>query len=169
MSQRERVTWISLAVTLVLGYWYFSRLIQLPADADLHSGEMFRLVTRIIVLSIMLTIIGEIVVRIAQRHIHGTVTDDRTAFDERDVLIELKASRNAGAVLVCGVISVLVQIGLLEWAQRRGHATPAESMLERLFTGPLTGLHVAQYLLLALMLYSVTLYVSRIGYYRRGH
>jgi hypothetical protein len=175
MSEQERVSWVSLLVTLVIGIWYFSGVLALPADASLHTGAMARFVTKLIVFAIVLTIAGEALLHWAQRRMQGDAAKDATTNDERDALIHLKATRNANIALTIGVIFVLVQIALLEsagrWLQGRQHRvlpTP-ETVLEQLLTGPLSALHVAQLLLLALTIAGAVVYASRIFYYRRGY
>lgn len=168
MSQQERISWVSLAVTLFIAWWYFSRVLALPPDADLMGRALARFVSGLIGFAIIASILGEVVLRIAQRRARGGT--DATAVDERDALIDLKATRNAHVVLVIGVATVLVQIVLVEWMQRGagGARQEATTLLQHLATGPLSALHVAQMLLFVLTLASIAVYVSRIVCYRRG-
>jgi len=174
MSQQERVSWLSLLTTLLIGYWYFHAVFALPADANLHGPAMARLVTKLIVMAIAIGIAGELLLRVVQNRPHAA-GPDATPADERDALIHLKATRNAHVALGLGVILVLCQIAMLEMAPRfagRLAAQPVQgpdTLLQRLLTGPLSALHVAQLLLLALTLASITLYGSRVLYYRRGY
>jgi len=169
MSQQERVSWISLIVNLVIGYWYFERVFSLPAQADLFGPGMAAFAIRLIVLAIVLGIACEIALRIVQKGASGG-DPDRNRIDERDRLIDLKASRNAYGVLSVVVVIVLVQIALIEMSPRFWHRMPVpETVLGLMGTGPLAAMHVAQLLLLALTLGGITVYVSRIFYYRRGY
>jgi hypothetical protein len=166
MSKQERVSWVSLIVTLIVGAWYFSHVFALPADANLTGHAMTHLVMNLIAISVVLGMLSELVLRwVSLRSCAGT---DRTPQDERDTLISLKATRNAYGVLFIGVVAVLSQIVLVQWVQRSAHSAPA-TVLEQILTGPLTPLHVAQLLLLATMLASSTVYISRIFFYRRGY
>jgi hypothetical protein len=176
MSKQEQVSWVSLIVTLLLAIWYFGRVLALPPDVDLMSGEMARFITRLIGFAIAMQIGFVIMLRIAQqtaRAVTGAPKegDDATPIDERDRLIELYAARNAHFVLCAGAIAVFVQIGLTEWVQRRAHHEPPQpdNLFELLLTGPLSALHVAQLLLLVLTLTSLTGYITRIVHYRRGY
>jgi hypothetical protein len=73
-------------------------------------------------------------------------------------------------VLWTAVFIVLVQIALLEWAQRFGHRiSDPQTVLELMVTGPLAPMHIAQVLLLGLTLAGITVYASRIFFYRRGY
>lgn len=168
MSHEERVSWVALLVNLVVGGWYFSHVFALPADADMLGPGTFGFVVSLVVIAIILSIACEIALRIVQRA--SGEQDGAAPRDERDALISLKATRNAHGVLGIAVVSVLVQITLIEWAARHrsSRGTP-ETVLELLGTGPLQAMHVAQLLLLALTLAAITLNASRVFYYRRGY
>jgi hypothetical protein len=163
MSKHERISWVSLLVTLAIGWWYFSRVLGLPADANLHF-PLARFVTQLVILAVLISIAGEIALRLVER-VGGQSPDDSPA-DERDAQISLKATRNAHGVLGASVVVVLVQIALLERLRRP--ADPPSTVLEALGAGPLTPLLIAQLLLLALTLAALTAHASRIVYYRRG-
>lgn len=169
MSKQERVSWISLIVNLLIGYWYFERVFSLPAGADLFGPGMAAFAIRLILLSIFIGIACEVALHIVQK---GAGSDaDKNKTDERDVLINLKASRNAYGVLSVAVVIVLVQIALMEMATPRiWHRLPKpDTVFELLGTGPLAPMHIAQLLLLALTLAGITVYASRIFFYRRGY
>jgi hypothetical protein len=169
MSKQERVSWISLIVNLVIGFWYFGRVFRLPAGTDLFGPGMAIFAVNLIILSIFIGIASEVALRVAQKQVRGGESKDATGTDERDVLISLKSSRNAYGVLSAAIFLVLVLIALLEWTQRFWHSTPdPKTVLELLATGPLAPMHIAQLLLLALTLAGITVYVSRIFHYRRG-
>jgi hypothetical protein len=167
MSKQERVSWVSLIVTLIVGVWYFSYVFALPADANLTGHAMTHLVANLIAISVVLGMLSELVLRLVTLRSCAGISD-RTPQDERDTLISLKATRNAYIALFFGIIIVLMQIVLVEWVQRSMHSAPA-TVLEQILTGPLSALHVAQLLLLAMMLASTTVYISRIYFYRRGY
>jgi hypothetical protein len=170
MSEQERVSWVSLVVSLVIGYWYFERVLGLPASADVFGPRTAAFATKLIMLAVFIAIASEVVLRIVQKHTRAGEGTDATAHDERDEIINLKASRNAYGVLSASVIVVLVQVALIEWAQRfRGRISDPDTVLELILTGPLQPMHIAQLLLLALTLGGITVYASRIFYYRRGY
>lgn len=169
MSQQERVSWISLLASLVIGYLYFSRVLAMPADADLLSPGMARFAIRLMFIAIVASVASEFLLKVARHSARGP---NATALDERDRLIDLKACRNAYGVLNGAVAAVLFQVMMLEWFQRLGSKRPApapppETVLGLLGTGPLAPMHIVQMMLLALMIGGLTVYVSRIIYYRR--
>ncbi len=170
MSEQERVSWVSLVVSLVIGYWYFERVLGLPASADVFGPRTAAFATSLIILAVLVAIASEVVLRIVQNHARGGEGTDATAHDERDELINLKASRNAYGVLSSAIVVVLAQVALLEWAQRyRNRTADPETVFELMLTGPLAPMHIAQMLLLALTLGGITVYASRIFFYRRGY
>jgi hypothetical protein len=175
MSRQERVSWVSLLVTLIIGYWYFSRVFALPADASLHGMVMAAFVTKLIVIAIVVSIAGEVALRLAQRYMRGDDGEDATARDERDALIDLKSTRNGHGTLIVGLFIVLGQIAMHESVQHWGQFRQAragadpETVLQLIFAGPLSPLLVAQLLLMVLTLSGAVTYASRIFYYRRGY
>jgi hypothetical protein len=169
MSDQERVSWVSLIVNVVIGSWYFERVFGLPADANLFGPRTAALAISLTTLAIFLAVASEVVLRIVQRRTGGNEVN-ATALDERDALIALKANRNAYRVLSSAIFLVLVQIAVLEWASHyRQRMRSPDTVLELLAIGPLAPMHIVQLLLLALTLGGVTVYASRILYYRRGY
>jgi hypothetical protein len=165
MTKQEGISWISLLVGLTIGWYYFSRVLALPADADLFSTGMGRFALRLVLLSVFASVASEIALKVIQQRARAM---DATAVDERDQLIDLKSCRNAYIVLVCGVCAVLFQVAMLETFQRQGRSRHSpETMLEVIGTGPLAPMHIAQLLLLVLMFASLAVSASRIAYYRR--
>lgn len=169
MSNEERISWAALLVNLIVASWYFGRILQLPADADLFSPLIFAFTVKLVMLAVLVSIGCEILLRIVQKSTGGG--GDAAPRDERDVLINLKATRNAHGVLGIAVVSTLVQIAGLEWARRYGNRRDhdPETVVGLLSTGPLEPMHIVQMLLAALTLAAVTLNASRIFYYRRGY
>lgn len=169
MSQQERVSWVSLVVNVLIGYWYFERVLSLPAGADLFGPGMARFAINLIILSIFIGIACEVALGMAQKRSGGSDAD-KNSIDERDQLINLKASRNAYGVLSMAIGLLLVRVALVEWVQRSGrHVPDPQSMPELLLIGPLAPMHIAQLLLLALTLAGIAKYASRIFFYRRGY
>jgi hypothetical protein len=169
MSKQERVSWVSLVVNVLVGYWYFGRVLSLPAGADLFGPGMATFAINLIILSIFIGIACEVALNVAQKQA-GASDADRNTIDERDQLINLKASRNAYGVLSVAIALLLVRVALVEWVQRSGrHVPDPQSMQELLMIGPLAPMHIAQLLLLALTLAGITKYASRVFHYRRGY
>src|SRR5688572_13069898 len=116
MSNRERISWVGLIINLIIGGWYFSRVLALPADADVFGPHMAMFAVGLVTTAIVVAIACEILMRIVQKEVGGGT--DAALQDERDALIDLKAMRNAHGVFVLSIIVVLVQIALIDWAQR---------------------------------------------------
>jgi hypothetical protein len=165
MSQQETVSWISLLVSLVIAYLYFSRVLAMPADADLFSPGMAQFAISLVLFAVFAGIASEVSLKAIKHRARGP---NATALDERDLLIDLKACRNAYGVLAGATCAVLLQVAMLEWLHRLGrHRAAPDTVLGLLRTGPLAPMHIVQLLLLALTLAGLTVYISRIVYYRR--
>jgi hypothetical protein len=168
MSDQERISWVALIVNVLIGGWYFGRILPLPAHVDLFGPHTAKLAIGLIVIAVILSILCEIMLRIVQKGTGGG--GDASTSDERDVLISLRSTRNAHGVLGAAIVVVLVQIALLEWTRRfHGRRAEPDTVLELLATGPLQAMHVAQLLLAALTLAAIALNASRVFYYRRGY
>jgi hypothetical protein len=168
MSNRERISWVGLIINLVIGGWYFRRVLALPADADVFGPHMAMFAVGLVTTAIIVAVVCEILLRVVQKGVGGGT--DAALQDERDALIDLKAVRTAHGIFVVAIIVVLVQIALIDWSQRyRGRRPEPETILGLLGTGPLEAMHVAQMLLAALTLGAIALNASRIFYYRRGY
>jgi hypothetical protein len=168
MSRQEQVSWVSLVITIAVAVWYFSIVLQAPAEIDLHGRAMAQLVGKIVTMAIVLGIASELAFKYFSKSAKGS-----TEKDERDELIDLRATRNGHVTLTIGVAVVLCQIALIETV-RRLPARPLEPLanldvLSALLRGPLSALLVAQLLLMALTLAALCVYISRIVYYRRGY
>jgi hypothetical protein len=170
MSEQERISWVALIVNVVIGAWYFGRVLAAPAEADLFGPQIAKLAIGLVITAVLVGIACEVLLRIVQQRTGGG--SDAAVQDERDALIDLKATRNAHGVLGVAVVVVLVQIALLEWGARSRYWSwryEPETVLGLLGTGPLQSMHVAQLLLAALGLAAITLNASRVFYYRRGY
>ena len=95
MSFREKSAWISFVlIVLVFGpyFWLVGR--QLMGGAHVHAGTQFALIALFFVLEVVVH------VAIAVR----SPRDARAPKDEREVLIDLKATRTAFYVLFAGAL-----------------------------------------------------------------
>lgn len=168
MSERERISWVGLVVNLVVTTWYFQRILRLPADADLFGPRTAAFAASLVTVAIVVAIGCQVALRLVDQRTGGG--KDASPTDERDVLIDLRSTRNAHFVLGFLLIIALAQVALVELAQRSGRAMPAaDSVLELLATGPLQAMHLAQLVLAALALAAITQNASRIFFYRRGY
>lgn len=167
MSKQERASWIALFVNALVGVWYFSAVFSLPGDMNLHSRALVHLFVQMIILSIVFTIAAEIVF-----HIVAGKPSDKVSQDERDRLIAARATRNGYYVLASGVFIVMARIVMAASVEqmpafkRAGHVP---GVIETLFGGAVSPLHIANLLLLAFMLAGAFVNASRVFYYRRGY
>jgi hypothetical protein len=169
MSKQERLSWVSLVVNVLIGYWYFQAVLRMPPGADLFGPRMAAFAIQLIVLSVVISVACEVALQVAQKRAGGSAAD-KNSVDERDTLINLKASRNAYAVLSTAIAVLLARVALVEWVQRSGrHGPDPHSMFELLAVGRLAPMHIAQLLLLALTVSAITVYASRLFFYRRGY
>jgi hypothetical protein len=170
MSQPEKASWVALVVNVLIGCCYFGVVSNMPGDSHLLGPGMALFIVPLIVLAILAALVSELVLRAIQRDAGGDPAR-RERLDERDRIINLRAGRNAYVVLVVAIAAVLGQIAMTGWEQSWGWpaAQVADTVLERMVRGPLTGPVIAQLLLLALTLAGVCKYLTRIVSYRRGY
>lgn len=97
MSNREKAAWVSLITTTVIWGYYFFRLGYRLNEGTARVEPFIGLFT----LCVIVSIIASIVISIAFA-VMGQKLDDPA--DERDQLIELKATKAAYALLSCGAL-----------------------------------------------------------------
>ena len=103
MSFREKSTWISFLLLLVMSIPFFYQFIRIERGLS-NSRASFHL----FLLLVILFVVGEIV-------LHALIVmqsprDARAPKDERERLIDLKAMRVAFFVLMSGALSVIVLV-----------------------------------------------------------
>ena len=103
MSFREKSTWISFLLLLVISIPFFYQFIRIERGLS-NSRASFHL----FLLLVILFVVGEIV-------LHALIVmqsprDARAPKDERERLIDLKAMRVAFFVLMSGALSVIVLV-----------------------------------------------------------
>lgn len=135
-SFEEKSVWIQLVSTLLMLGGYFVFAGSLLADGVVALPAYAALFTVAVVLLVVLLVVGHVVAAIASR------PEGR---DERDRLIEWRASSNAGWILATGVLSAVV-----------------------LMVFRVEPVYVAHLLLLSLFLSQTLCFVLQIRYYRRG-
>ncbi len=97
MSFKEKSIWISLIATIIIFGFYFSKTFPLFRNFDDNNTEMVMLFIGVVILMIIVQIISHIVLAVFNRK------DAEAGEDERDKLVELKATRIAHFVLITGV------------------------------------------------------------------
>lgn len=106
MSYNERNSVVSLISNVLIFGVYFFKVMQMYQLGDVNSASVFSLWATIIVTGIFVTIASTIIAAIVFNIISMVRTnqEEPSIADERDVLIELKGSRNAYYVLSVGVL-----------------------------------------------------------------
>jgi hypothetical protein len=167
VSKPERASWIALLVNLLVGVWYFNAVFSLPGDVNLYSPALAHLIVQLIILSIVLAIAAEVVF-----HVLAGQPSDKVSQDERDRLIAARAARNGYYLLAAGVFAIMARIVMaasVEQMPSYVRAWHEPGAIETLFAGPVSPLHVANLLLLAVMVAGAVVNASRVFYYRRGY
>ncbi len=98
MPFREKSAWISLVSLLLTFGSFFVAMTSgaIPSEGRRAAEIFFGCVAAFVVLQIFLRIAA------AAR----SPSDARAALDERERLIDLRAARNAGVVLICGLLAL---------------------------------------------------------------
>jgi hypothetical protein len=136
MSFREKTAWVCLVTMAAVYGWYFAA--TLPALAAGGAAGL-RLSTSILVLAV-LQVVPLVVIAAASPR------EAKAPLDERDRLIELKGSRAAYVVLVCGALLACVAAM---------HFSAGGALL-------------ANYIFLAIVAAQLAKYLTQIVHYRRG-
>jgi len=142
LSFQEKSAWGLLLGIVVVSIFYFPAAFKIVANAP-HGAPL-----------IGISIVGVIVLVIIESIYHAVIavaSGDKS--DERDLLIDLKAERNAGFVLGIGLFWL---IGFII-AQSILNARPVPNPLE-----------IAVYIILAITVSEVTKLLWQIWYYRSG-
>ena len=103
MTFKEKSTWVTLSSTIVIFGYYFIKAYRMVFLEKAGHGEMAFLFVSVIVLVIGVEVAAHIILTIIHRP---------ESTDERDRLIDLKATRNAYYLLVAGVFVALAQFWL---------------------------------------------------------
>lgn len=137
MSFREKSAWVTLTAILVVSAMYF---LHVPRFFDPTPGEwqLFAIALSFGTF-IAIEIVGYVVLRLRYPK------DARTPKDEREAIIDLKATRLAAYVYVAGTFLAVL--------------TPHHGA---------NGFAVAVFVLMAFVIAEIVNYVARIVYYRRG-
>lgn len=106
MSYQERRAIVNLLSSVVITAVYTGVMIQRYPQGDAYSPEVFRFWGAYFLILIGVTIVARIVIIIAFVILNTVITrvEEPDMMDERDQIIELKASRNALYVFSIGVV-----------------------------------------------------------------
>ena len=138
MSFREKSTWISFVLLLAISIPFFYQFVRIESGSMSSEGSFHLFLALVIVF-----IVGEIL-------LHAIIAmqsprDARAPKDERERLIDLKATRAAFFVLMTGALLVIVMVHF-----------------------PVDRLEILQALLLSVVVAELTMLGARIVYYRRA-
>ena len=138
MSFREKSTWISFVLLLAISIPFFYQGVRIESGRTSSEASFHLFLALVIVF-----IVGEIV-------LHAIIAmqsprDARAPKDERERLIDLKATRVAFFVLMTGALLVIVMVHF-----------------------PVDRLEILQALLLSVVVAELTMLGARIVYYRRA-
>lgn len=106
MSYQERRAIVSLSSTIVISVFYFWYMVQRYPEGSSYSIEVFRFWGAAILILIPVSIIAKIVITIVFSILNTIATQENEPLfsDERDKLIELKATRNSLYVFMFGFL-----------------------------------------------------------------
>ena len=135
-SFQEKSIWISLTtISLIFGY-YFVRIFKMASQDEINIAQSIVLLISVIVMVIIVEVVFHIIIALRNRP---------QALDERDRLIELKATRNAYFVLVLGIFLPIACI-----------AASVRPFI------------VAHVIMFIFVLSEIAQFLSQLVYYRRG-
>ena len=109
MDAKRRKVFISLATSLVVGWWLVNQVGQWDT---IETAALGQLLVKAIGISILASIVSSIVITIVAGLIWGKVKQDVT--DKRDDEIELYVMR---LILVCFSIGLIVVFAMMGWQQ----------------------------------------------------
>ncbi len=114
MSYQERRAIVSLISTILITTAYSAYMLQRYPEADAYSKDIFSFWGTFIVILIPVSIAARIIIYIIFSIINTIATNENEPdfADERDKLIELKASRNSLYVFSIGFLIAMVAIVL---------------------------------------------------------
>ena len=106
MSYQERQSLVSLISTILVFVLYSAFMAQRYPDAGEYSPEVFRFWGAFILILIPVSIVTQIILHIVFSIINAIATREEESLivDERDKLIELKATRSGLYVFAVGVL-----------------------------------------------------------------
>lgn len=106
MSYQERLSLVNLISTILVTALYAAYMVQRYPDVSPYSKEVFHFWGAFFLILIPVTIVTRIVIYIVFAIINAIATreEDPPITDERDKLVELRASRNSLYVFALGFV-----------------------------------------------------------------
>jgi hypothetical protein len=114
MSIQEARAIVSLISTVVISALYSAYMVQRYPDASSYSADIFRFWGSFVLILIPVSIVAKIVIHILFSVVNAIATreDEPLITDERDRLIDLKATRNALYVFSAGFLLAMGSLAL---------------------------------------------------------
>ena len=152
-STREKNLWSELLVDVVVGFYYYPKIIIMiiAGGEALTRGAMAELVTKTIMLAILMGII-------VSAFLHAQKKPEQV--DERDQVFKARGNSIGYRVLVFCVVLLMVQILVTEFMP---------DIADGRFASDLSGVAVANLLLMSLFFSSLAKTLIQLFSYRRGH
>ena len=148
MSFREKTAWACFLSTILIWAPYFWNVLKLFRAHEPSGGAILGMFIGAVVLQVVIMIVAAIVIAIFSK---------QEPKDERDILIEAKASRNAYFVLGFFIMFAGAWIFMYGFAAGEG-----------LFTQVVTPLVISQLIFFCFVAAETARYASLIVSYRRG-
>jgi hypothetical protein len=147
MSYQERRSIVYLLSDILISAVYFAYMSQRYPEGDAYSPEVFRFWGSLILILIPVSAVAKIVIHIIFTIINTITTNEEepSFMDERDKLIELKATQNSLYVFVTGFLLAMISVVIEQ---------PPSTMFILLILGGLTSSLVSD--------------LSQFYFYRRG-
>jgi len=148
MSFREKTAWACLLTTVAIWGPYFFNVIQLIRRHELNAGAILGLFIGAVVLQVVIQIVAAIFIALRSKE---------EPKDERDLIIEAKASKNAYFVL--GFFTMFAVCWIFMYALAAGTVAAGQ------WTTPLI---ISQMIFFCFVMAETTRFASQIVSYRRG-
>jgi hypothetical protein len=101
MSRKEIYAWCSLGLTLAIFGYYLISVFGLLTGIESYRGHIIGLIWKVIGIAFLIQLLLDLL---------NSTKFGGVAKDERDILIESKAFRNAYYFLIAAVISVMINV-----------------------------------------------------------
>lgn len=139
MTFQEKSIWVTVVVTVIIFGYYFTQAIIIISNPSIPEVALIGLFIGVTVITIIVQIVLQSVLAIANRK------DAEKGEDERDKLIELKATRISYFILIFGVWTTCISILIIS-----------------------STIILANLLLFFFIIAELTGFISQLIYYRRG-
>ena len=149
LSFQEKSIIGSLLITILLFGWYFLQVFEVLTGGSSESAAALPFILiGVIVAVVIIEVVYHVLIALASR------PEDQ---DERDVLIEARATRISYFVLVAGCVTIIGHTILNTYFE--------QELTDRILVNPIM---TANYILLSFILAEIVGFAMQLYYYRRG-